>query len=271
MSILNKDVIQSSYDIRDYGICAAGSLPAAYTCPYTVRVKNQGNKPTCTAHALSSIVEYHHLKDTQQKQSFSTEFIYGTRQIGYYYGEGLSIRDGLTTLLHYGDPTAMECPGNNNLQEAVNKVVNNWDKYVELGKPHRISAYYRCKTNDEIKTALMTHGPVVIAMNTYDEAKIIDDIYICDTSKPHGNHCVFIYGWNEQGWLIQNSWGIWYAGDGKFILPFDFKMNEAWGISDEITDNIQIKSNNWFIDLVSKAINSICNFFLFKVKPFFKS
>ena len=115
----------------------------------------------------------------------------------------------------------------------------------EKGYPHRISSYYRCETPKEIKTALMKHGPVIISMNTYKGAKIVDDIYTWDSNADHGRHAVVIIGWNDKGWLIQNSWGKGYAGDGKFTLPYDFKINEAWGVSDDIQDEIVKKPNAW--------------------------
>lgn len=255
---------RSTFDVRDYTINASTDLPAEYTCPAKVPVKNQGSKPTCVAHAAASLVEYHHKRQHDNNyRAFSTEFIYGIRDIGYYVGDGMMIRNALKTLQKYGTPYKTECPGNSDVKEAMEKINSNIDTYKELAYPHRISTYYRCNSNDEIKTALVKHGPVLVSMNTYAGAKIVNDTYTYDVSAEHGRHCVMIYGYDERGWLIQNSWGTVYAGDGRFVMPFDYKFNEAWGSTDEIiSDELNIKKRNKFIDIVYKIYNMIVNLWL---------
>ena len=135
--------------------------------------------------------------------------------------------------------------------------------YRELAYPHRISTYYRCYTNDDIKTALVKHGPVLVSMNTYEGAKIVNDTYTYDPRAEFGRHCVLVYGYDERGWLIQNSWGTLYAGDGRFVMPFDCKFNEAWGITDEIiSDEVNIKKRNKFTNFIYKVYNKIVNWWL---------
>ena len=58
-------VVESSYDVRDYRICAEKQFPDSYELPLRVNIKNQGSKPTCVAHALASLVEYHNLVETK--------------------------------------------------------------------------------------------------------------------------------------------------------------------------------------------------------------
>ena len=104
MNFIN-EVIASPFDARDYHIAVASTdFPEEYHCPIFVPVKNQGSYPTCTAHACSVVMEYHHLRQTDEFEKFSTEFIYGLREPGYYVGDGMVIRDALKTMLHYGDP-----------------------------------------------------------------------------------------------------------------------------------------------------------------------
>ena len=42
-----------------------------------------------------------------------------------------------------------------------------------------------------------------------------------------------IYGWNEKGWLVQNSWGPLWGNKGTCILPFDTEFNSVWGVIDQ--------------------------------------
>lgn len=262
-------VVNSSYDIRDYTIKSETEFPDEYQLPYKVNVKNQGSKPTCVAHAIASLIEYHNLVETNSYRKFSTEFVYGTRDIGYYIGDGMCIRDALKTIYKYGDCYYTDCPGNSNVQTAMNKINNNVDNYRELAYPHRIGSYYKVKTENEIKTALTHHGPVVISMNCFEKAKIVNDTYTYDKSaKSTGRHCVLIVGWNKTGWIIQNSWGITYATDGYFTLPYDVKLNESWGTIDQNDDYslLKIKSRSNFMDKIYSIFNKIINFFLSRRK-----
>lgn len=258
------EAIRSKFDARDYSINESSNLPEEYTCPSKVPVKNQGDKPTCVAHAAASLVEYHYKRQHDNAyRAFSTEFIYGTRDIGYYVGDGMSIRDALKTITKYGDPFKNDCPGNNNVQEAINNIYQDEDHYRELAYPNRISTYYRCLSNNAIKTALVNHGPVLVSMNTYEGAKIVDDTYTYDAKASYGRHCVMLYGYDSRGWLIQNSWGTGYAGDGRFVMPYSYKFNEAWGVTDNIVDDtIKVVKTNAFTKFIYKIYNAIVNWWL---------
>jgi C1A family cysteine protease len=248
-------VIKSPYDARDYTITAEKELPETFSLN-TVPVKNQGTKPTCTAHALSSVVEYHHQRQHGEYVRFSTEFIYGLREDGYYMGDGMVIRNALNTLLKYGDVYESDCKGNHNVDNAMRHVDEDIDHLKELAYPHRISGYFRINNADELKTALMRFGVVVVSMKVYNWHRLVKDIYTYNPDRSYDVHCVFIYGWNKDGWLVQNSWGDLYGGDGRFVVPFDFKFNEMWGVADEITDGVIVKpKRNKILDGIYFLIN----------------
>ena len=257
-------VVDSPYDARDYQIVAGKDFPETVQRPKQGNVKNQGMKPTCVAHALSSLVEYHNLIETGKYRKFSTEFIYGTRGIGYYIGDGMVIRDALKTIQKYGDCYYADCPGNHDTADAMKNINEKVEEYRDLAYPHRIGSYYRVRTQEEIKTALMNHGPVVVSMTCKDNAYIADDTYCYpQDAESSGRHCVLVVGWNEKGWIIQNSWGALYAGDGYFTLPFDFKMNEARGTTDQKDDYslLKRKARNKFMNKIYEIINRIVNWF----------
>lgn len=262
MANIFNSAVKSTYDIRDYTITADSNFPVSFALE-TVPVKNQGSKPTCTAHALSSVCEYHHQRQHDEYARFSTEFLYGLREIGYYIGYGMRIRDGLNTLLKYGNVFNGDCEGNNDYVDAMNRVSKEADHLKELAYPHRISAYFKINNADELKTALMKHGVVVVSMNVDDNHRLVNDVYTYNDKNDYEVHCVFIYGWNEKGWLVQNSWGYLYGGDGRFVIPFDFKFNEMWGITDNITDgNINKPKRNKILDVIYLLINKLFNLFV---------
>ena len=257
-------VVKSPYDIRDYKIVAVSDLPEEYSTA-KVHVKNQRSESTCVAHALSSVIEYHYKKLTKMSRSFSTEFIYGYRESSYYIGDGMVIRDALKTIQKYGDPYQSDCIGNNNVEVAMTRVDADVETLKEFAKPHKISAYVRLNTIDEMKTAIMNHGPIVVSMTWHGGYKLVNNVYTYDNNNAYGRHCVMIYGWNKDGWLVQNSWGMSFGENGRFIVPYSFKFNEAWGIIDDIDDTkveVITPSKNKFKRLVYSVINIAVNVFI---------
>jgi hypothetical protein len=226
----------------------------------TVIVKNQGNQSSCVAHAASSVVEYHHKRQHNEEMVFSTEFIYGLREANYYIGDGMYIRNALNTLRKYGDVPFNDLKGNNDWNIAMGNVDSKLDELKEKAYPHRISSYFRVKTENEIKSALTKHGYVIASINWYKGSTLVNDVYT-PTNEFSGRHAIVLYGWNEKGWLAINSWGRDWGNEGKFIIPFDFKFNETWGITDNITGDIDMPKRGKIRDLFYKIFNIITNLF----------
>ena len=86
-------------------------------------------------------------------------------------------------------------------------------------------------TQDEIKKYLSNYGPVTVALAI--SSSIIGgywdgDIYRCSNDIPDGglpglNHSVLAVGYNDVGgyWIIKNSWGSTWNGDGYFKLGYN--------------------------------------------------
>lgn len=253
--------IESEYDIRDYKIVAASNFPKKYSIGLLPQIKNQKSTGSCVAHALSSLIEYHHMRQHTAQNTFSTEFIYGMREASDHKGSGLVIRQALKAIQKYGDVYYDDCPGNHEWEEAMENIAEQKDKLVELAYPHRISTYVKLTTEDEIKTALMQNGPVIVSMRWYKGYKLVDDIFTWDPKATGGLHCLLVYGWDERGWLVQNSYGKSWAKDGRFVVPYNFEFREAWGITDTITDLTIIKpKENKVMSIIYKALNVVVNF-----------
>jgi hypothetical protein len=253
----------SPYDVRDYKLAAGvAEFPESFELDL-VTVKNQGSTGSCVAHACSSVIEYHHKRQEKTDISFSTEFIYGYRPLGYYVGEGMYVREALKTIQKLGDCPTFNLKGNHKCSEAMQNVESQLETLKPLAYPHRISTYIRVKSTEEIKRALMECGYVVVSMPWHKDYKLKNGVYTYTKKDTRGYHCVCIYGWNEKGWLVQNSWGKSWGQDGRFIVPFDFKWTEAWAITDDIRlDGEIIKpEENWFIKTFGPFINKIVNFF----------
>ena len=252
----------SPFDARDYKVTVTTEeFPEIFVLP-EVSVKNQGSVGSCVAHACSSLVEFHNKRQENTDIVFSTEFIYGYRPLGYYVGEGMYIRNALKTLQDVGDCPYTDLKGNHECKKAMEAVEAKLNSLKDAAYPHRISTYAKVSSEAEIKQALMSFGYVVVSMPWHESYKLVDGVYTYSSSKTRGNHCVLIYGWNEKGWLVHNSWGKSWGKKGKFIVPFDFKWREAWAVTDQIIGEGDIKrpTDNWFIRTFAPAINKIVNF-----------
>ena len=170
------------------------------------------------------------------------------------------IREALKTINKLGDCYQTDCPGNHEYETAMKNVEEKLDTLKDKAHPHRISSYVRLNNIADIKSALMDHGYVVVSMKWHTDYKLKNGVYTyTNANDTRGNHCVVIYGWNENGWLVHNSWGKSWGQKGKFIVPFDFQWNEAWAVTDTIINDEDIikPADNWF----TKLINWIRNLF----------
>ena len=256
------NTLVSPFDIRDYKIAVtAREFPASFSLP-EVSVKDQGSTGSCVAHACSSVIEYHNKRQEGTDIVFSTEFIYGYRPLGYYVGSGMYIRDALKTIQKVGDCPLTYLRGNHEYAEAIEIVDSKLDELKEHAYPHRISTYVTVKTEAEIKQALMDFGYVVVSMPWHNDYKLKNGVYTYTSDENCGYHCVVIYGWDERGWLVLNSWGKNWGQKGKFIVPFNFTWREAWAVTDELrSGDVIIPQENWFIKLFGGLINRLVNFF----------
>ena len=271
-------------DLRDYTFDypVAGStyeetgIPDSYELLNLPAVKDQGNVNSCVAHVAASIEEYFNIRDSQEHMSprLSCGYIYGCRY--NYRGEGMYLRDALKTLKNRGICDYREFPYDD---EEVPTVIDCFEKKASFvtDKNNTISSYFNISTSSKnmqnnIKKAILSYGPVMASIKYYDDMWVNDSngkmrSYYASLPERKDNyecHCVMIYGWNEDGWLIRNSWGKEWGKDGNAIYPYEYDIVEAWGISDFLycaTDDTCIKKKNYnkFESNLIKILNFIIN------------
>ena len=256
--------IFSTKDVRDYRLDIAKTItfPETFEIGLGV-VKNQGAVGSCVAHAIAETIEYHNMQ--QGNDNFmSVGYIYGNRRHTLHTGSGLVVRDALKTTCEYGDCAQADFPENKEVPGIIKLFESKVDNLFDEASKAHFEKYYRCYTTDEIKTALINDGPVIFAIPWYHDYKVTPEGILESTLEDKnkgGGHCMVIYGWNECGWMIRNSWGNW-GKNGNAILPYDVPIREAWGIADD-KSNTPIKKpyNSKFGKIISKIFNFFINFF----------
>lgn len=251
-------------DLRNYKVCAVESsaLPSCYNLSefYSPKVKNQKNTASCVAHAISSVIEYYLYKEHDISDTMSTEWIYGSqRRFNGRTDPGMYMLDAVKILAKYGEVYDSSCTGNNEVTKCFDHVESiNEDTVTSFG----ISSYAACPSQLDMKYAIYNFGPIIASIKWYDSYYLnkIGQL-IQNTESDYGYHCLYIYGWSEDGWLAQNSWGESFGNNGKFIIPFSIPIEEAYSLVDAEDKNIDIpkSSNSSFFDILYKIFNVFLN------------
>lgn len=273
MNIINnygKGCNLSPVDIRDYKITCSSNdnLPTEFSIENLPAVKNQKDVNSCVAHVTSSILEWY---DSQLGESnkLSTNFIYGIqKQFCGHEGEGMYLRDACKIVTEYGDMLEVDCSGNDEVPECWSKAENalKCTEAKDKAKFFLISSYYDLKSTNAIKKAIYKYGPVLGAIKWYDNFKPNSQgLLKGEQTGNYGYHAIMIYGWNQDGFLCQNSWGTAWGNKGRFILPWSVPVEEAKALIDASIDidvaDVKMPKTNKVLKILYKIFNEIINFF----------
>lgn len=186
--------------IRDF------EIPIEYSYKkYLPSVIDQGNKPICVPCSLSAYINWVINTDTGENKvdnEVDLQEIFDSSSAKS--SEGMTFKDGLKFLKHEGVST----------KEGVETI----DRYATIGS-------MIC-----LKQALILNGPCVGALPVYDSR--VTEFWDSAYGDYEGGHAVAIVGYNEDGFIIRNSWGRSYGDNGYSIIPYDDfnKFMEIWTI-----------------------------------------
>lgn len=216
-------------DKRDYRfkskIVSAPIFPEKWEIVLS-EVKDQGIVNSCVAHSLATFLEKFN------KEKMSVGWIYGYRPFGYNQDQGMYPREALKTLQKVGDVPYQYFDHNKEMTEIKKLVDNKLSLLSELASNYKIESYARIYTEEEIKKCLLQSTPVPISIPVYNDLDY-DLNYIIKEPEGElqGYHMIIICGYNQYGYIIQNSWGKYWGDKGQAILPFDYPIDSAWAIS----------------------------------------
>lgn len=262
--------IESDPDIRDYRIDGTTIEATKPTFPNEFEldmpaVKNQMNVGSCVAHSLSTVIEYYNQKQHNADIEMSVGYIYGNRGVLDHQGSGMITRVAIANTCAEGDVPYELFPFNEEVPKIIEKVKQEKGNLEASATPFKFTSYFKVKTTDEMKTALMKGCPIVFAVDWYKGTKVKDGILTSEFKEKNGGHCMVIYGWDERGWKFQNSWGVLWGNGGRAILPYNFKIREAYCVVDEYVGDINIKkpfkAKTAFGKRLVRCLNKIYCFF----------
>lgn len=188
--------IESGYDIRDYVLNYPQGFELPKTCDYSdmiSKIKDQGNTMKCVPYSLSYVLELDH-KLNGEEIIIDIDDIYKHRTNS---GGGMQIREAL--------------------------------KYIKKQgyKGHHIKSYWKLPSSLIIKYNLLTNGPCIMALPVYSDK---NDFW--NGHDYQGGHAICCIGYDENGFILLNTWGRNFGDNGKCYLPYSEmnKIIEAWGV-----------------------------------------
>lgn len=268
--------VKSPKDVRDYrAVCTVSShsFPEEFEL-WMPEVKDQNEVGSCVAHSLATVVEYFSREQGDDHRAMSTGYIYGNRLNSTHTGVGMIVRDAIAETCVYGTVPHELFPYNIETPVAIQVFQNKAVELYPYSYPNRLTSYYRLNSDDEIKASLMQNGPVVFVMEWYADIEVSHKVIETNCLPSGSYHCMVIYGWNKDGWKVQNSWGVGFADEGRAILPYDIPKTEIWGIIDTYSEaqrtlhmkdlelkNVQLMTENMALDgEIQELTNQIVNY-----------
>lgn len=255
----------SEPDVRDYKLIYTAprtNFPKSFALKMR-GIKNQGDVGSCVAHSLASIIEYYNFIQTGDTSEMSIGYIYGNRKTSNHKDSGMVMRDALEAVRQYGDVPKEMFPYNEETPKAIMLFDRKYKQLFNKGYPNRISQYCRVDSVNAIKASLMAGNPVLMAMLWYSDMEVVDGVLTTNRKGCDGGHCMFIYGWDERGWRVQNSWGEDWGNEGCMIVPYDMPIEEFWTLTDNVINDTTVKKpySSKPGKIIAKVINKVNKIF----------
>ena len=257
----------SDPDLRDYKIATA-SLEQVFPDEFALEmppVKNQGAVGSCVAHSIALVAEYYNKRQYNLDAELSVGYIYGNRVFPLGDGQGMVTRYAIANFCTDGTPFLSDFPLHCEVPDIIAAVADKKNELHDKASKFRFTAYVNTKKEQEMKTALMDGNPIIFAVDWYKDMKVKDGKFYSTFDKEAGGHAMVIYGWNKDGWLVQNSWGTFWGNGGTAVWPYSYKMREAYAIIDTEDTHLDINKPWSAKTKFGKRCVRICN----KVYAFF--
>lgn len=254
-----RGAIPSPIDVRNYvatRTAAASSIAFPEEFELVMPpVKDQGVVGSCVAHAIALIIEFHSRLQGDYDGAMSTGYIYGNRSNNFTLtGRHPSV--ALHDVMKYGTVPLEMFPENVEVPYAIDLFKKRMVALFPDAYPFRITRYYEVDSDTTIKTLLMQRQPVLLA--TYWNLRLDENnVLRVDDMIPMSSHAVVIYGWNKDGWLIQNSWGEEWGNKGCAVLAWDVPKHEVYAIEDTYSENAHRQEQEYYRNRVAELENEL--------------
>lgn len=182
------------------------NLPKTYSYKrFLPGVLNQGTESICVPCSVSAYLNWRENLSTGSKKDNKIDY-YEIYNIRTNEGEGMTFKEAFHYLRHHG----------------VSSKAGNL----------KIREYAMVRNPEALKAALVMNGPCVGALPVYSDRAEFWNRMPGDGF--YGYHAISIAGYNDEGFIIRNSWGTSFARSGYTTIKFEefTKLLEVWTIID---------------------------------------
>lgn len=223
------NIVPSPRDDRDWNSEAifdtSSKLPKVFDMRKKLNPpKNQGYQGTCAAHVAACMKEWQERKDVGFRGEMSAQFVYNNRQ--NQLTTGMYGRDVMNILRNIGCCTEETYP-----YETIENSTEISKAVYDEAANYKIKSYARVNTIESLKRALIVNGPCYISFPVYNYSNYMWRQH--KGEKKLGGHAMTVVGYDKKGFLIRNSWGIFWDMDGYCHYPYS-----DWGCHYEIWTTI---------------------------------
>ena len=221
-------------DVRDHLFVAQrafSDLPMAVDLrQFCSPVEDQGSLGSCTGNAIAGALEYLDRKAGHPIDVSRLYIYYQERKIEGTLKQdaGAMIRDGIKACAAVGVPMESLWP------YIVAKFSSKPPKAADTdAAQHKITAYRRVTSLDDVLHCLADGNPVVFGFSVYEsfESVVVEKTGIVPmpskTERLLGGHAVLAVGYDQatQRLIVRNSWGSSWGQGGYFTLPYGYVTN----------------------------------------------
>jgi len=224
------NVLQSPIDYRDLRyetVVAEQDFPKTLDLRSNLfGVRDQGYQGSCAAMSASTCKDWQERLDSEITEYTSPQFIYYNREDRS--SEGMYMRDLMKIMKNQG-----VC------LESMHKYGNKKKPTVKAytaAEDFVIENYAQISTMNGLKAALYRNGPCIIAVPVYNYGP---HIWHQEPGQDMlGGHAMTIVGYTEAGYIIRNSWGNAWEGNGHVVFPYEHwgEQWEVWSTVDSERD-----------------------------------
>lgn len=207
----------SLYDNRDWmanDFLGNKSYPKTLDLrPKLTKIRNQGDQGSCAAQTASCMKEFQEYMDNNITEHFSPQFVYDNRTNVNI--QGMTCRDVMKILYKKGCPLEKSYPYN-----SIMKPENIPDNVFDEAKQFKIKNYARIESLEDLKKALAHNGPCLIAFPVYNYGMEMWK-YKYSRQAMKGGHAMTVVGYNNDSFIIRNSWGTEWGDNGYCYYKFN--------------------------------------------------
>jgi len=229
----NNKIIFSPEDKRDYSavdfLNFETVLPEEYKAPAT-NVRFQWLSGQCVCFAITQAMSQYEKATTGSYNTYSPGLLYANRESNDYQGEGWYVRKGLKQAYKYGTCLESDFPFPESYEKERKQFLADQEHLLKLAENNKITSYFRCKTEEEIKRCIMQCGSVIVSSSSNIKFFWSANITNETIEGAKGGHAYILVGWDKNGWIAQDSYTIFRPILGRPHIAYDFKFDEAWGI-----------------------------------------